>query len=135
MWKVSVVVVLLLTASLFFIEFGGSVCLCDGGYDLDVRLNSASQTPINAVHCGVASDSLQILPEAFKDLKAERLLAVIDPKDLKGLGTIQWETPLRPFESEPIAVFVPTTDRISIFLGRELGYYQAYRALIIVVEY
>lgn len=129
------VLILILIAAVFSIIELSSVTICDGGYDLEVRLSSSSQTPIRAVHYGTAS-SMQSLQEAFpiQGRKADEVIADIDPSELKRWGEIEWEV-IEPFKGQPFAAFVRTTDRISVVLGRELTYHQASRALVVLAEY
>jgi hypothetical protein len=134
MRKFLVLVAIVLLVGFLLIELSG-VSICDGGYELQVQLHSASQTPIEAVRCEVLT-----FPHWGWGPEPDPDDAEIDQFFAKGAfwerspSGLSWQVDLRPFRGEPFLVLVLNTHRVSVLLGRNLGYSQQ-RGLAVVVEY
>jgi hypothetical protein len=116
-------------AGLALVECSG-VSLCDGSYALGVRVVSASGVPLEAVNCEVLSHATDALSDPSQ---AEQVLASPDFRERSPSG-LGWQVTARPYVGEELAVSVWFTDRVSVLLGRQLGFSQA-RALVVAVEY
>ncbi len=117
MRKALILGIVVVVATILLIEFG-SVKICDGSYDLSVKVKSNSSAPIAAVSC-----------EAFGRLEqAESLLEYLPPPE-----TRHWAASAEPFTGAPLIVSIPTSWRES-GLGRTWGDFQ-FRGLLVIVQY
>lgn len=111
------IAIALIVITLLAIEFGYKA-ICDGSYDLTVKVVSTSSSPIAAVSC-----------EGFgKVEQAQELLEYLPPPETK-----TYSASADPFTGAPLIVLIPLSFRMSPS-GRTWDDTQ-FRGLLVIVQY